>query len=551
MTPHRFLAIVLASLVAAATAWASATSPTLIVSAARAVAADGRRSVTIEGTFDFENAVQVGYPLQLVVFQGTRFVRFPAVGVPQTGETSLLADGRLDAAELAGSAGRRRARGDRRPRGDAHGDQRARGAAGRVHRRRSDRAGLHGAARGAGAFEPARAGAAMKRVVALLALLLAAGRTPAATIFDGDPVDPVTGRAYAMLPGVPLILPQPDGKFDPPIVVPGTIGDVDLVVRAAATGIGPAMPPPVASPPVAVAGGVHVAPGSEIPFTVIASTGGTGIGAPLGGTSLDGIPVVVAAFADLDGDGIVGPTAADGSADDARELQEAVFLVGRQVAVFSGGIATGSLAVWKGAPASAGGLTVVLTAMAYVGPFRPGFFEGVVPDGPGVATLLPFFPRLDPKRVIEGDGRGGAADPDERLGFELEPAFDDAVDRSRAGHGIRAADRRHQPDYRPRRRGRRSGVARALPAASRADGLLIRDRSADPSRGRRHAARGPAADHARRRRPRRQRRDGPARPRRSPRQRHRSGRARRSRSLPARASPSSPPTATATRAARS
>ena len=100
MTPHRFLAIVLAPLVAAATAWASATSPTLIVSAARAVAADGRRSVTIEGTFDFENAVQVGYPLQLVVFQGTRFVRFPAVGVPQTGETSLLADGRLDAAEL-------------------------------------------------------------------------------------------------------------------------------------------------------------------------------------------------------------------------------------------------------------------------------------------------------------------------------------------------------------------------------------------------------------------------------------------------------------------
>ena len=105
-----------------------------------------------------------------------------------------------------------------------------------------------------------------------------------------------------------------------------------------------------------------------------------------------------------------------------------MFLVGRQVAVFSGGVAEGSLAVWKGAPASAGGLTVILTAMAYVGPFSPGFFEGNVPDGPGVATSLPIFPRLDPDRVIEGNGRGGPADPDERLGFELEPAFDVPAD---------------------------------------------------------------------------------------------------------------------------
>ncbi len=258
----------------------------------------------------------------------------------------------------------------------------------------------------------------------LLALALAPGGALAASIFDGDPVDPATSRAYPMLPGVPLILPQPDGKFDPPIVVGGTSGDVDLVVRAGSLGIGPAMPPPVAVPPIAVAGGVHVAPGSEIPFTVIASAGGPGAGVPLGGTSLDGIPVVVTAFADLDGDGVVGPTAADGTDDDARELQEALFLVGRQVAVFSGGVAEGTLAAWKGAPASAGGLTVVLTAMAYIGPFSPGFFEGNVPDGPGVATLLPFFPRLDPRRVVDGEGRGGPADPHERLGFELEPAFD-------------------------------------------------------------------------------------------------------------------------------
>jgi hypothetical protein len=264
----------------------------------------------------------------------------------------------------------------------------------------------------------------MTRLTAvLLAVALSSAR--AATIFDGDPVDPGTGRAYAILPGVPLILPQPDGDFDPPIVVPSIVGDVDLVVRAASLGIGPVMPPPVAAPPVVTAGGLYVAAGNELPFTVIASTGGPGAGVPLGGSSLDGIPVVVAAFADLDGDGVVGPTRADGSADDQREAQEAEFLVGRQVALFSGGVAEGTLAVWKGAPASAGGLAVVLTAMAYVGSFSPSFFEGNVPDGPGVATSLPMFPRLDPDRVIEGDGRGGPADPDERLGFEWEPAFDE------------------------------------------------------------------------------------------------------------------------------
>lgn len=259
----------------------------------------------------------------------------------------------------------------------------------------------------------------------LLALLLGGVVAPAdgASIFDSDPVDPATGRPYAILPGMPLILPQPDGKFDPPIVVPAVVGDVDLVVRAAHLGVGPLMPPPVGAPPVAVAGGVHLVPGSEIPFTVIASDGGPGLGIPLGGTSLDGIPVVVVAFADLDGDGVVGPTPHDGVLDDGREEQEAVFPVGRQVAVFSGGVAEGSVAVWKAAPASRGGLGILLTAMAYVGPFRPTFLSGNVPDGPGVATLLPMFPRLDPRRVIDGEGRGGPADPDERLGFELEPAF--------------------------------------------------------------------------------------------------------------------------------
>jgi hypothetical protein len=100
----RAAAAALAALVVLGTATArpSATSPTLVVSAASAIRADGRLAVTIEGTFDFLNALQVGYPLQLVVFQGTGFVRFPIGGVPHTGQTSLLADGRLDVDDLAG-----------------------------------------------------------------------------------------------------------------------------------------------------------------------------------------------------------------------------------------------------------------------------------------------------------------------------------------------------------------------------------------------------------------------------------------------------------------
>lgn len=266
-------------------------------------------------------------------------------------------------------------------------------------------------------------------LIVVFALLAAASTARAAfPIFAGDPTD-ARGRAWAVLPGVPLLLPQPDGKFDPPIVDGSVIGDVDLVVRAATVTPGPLMPPPVATPPTGVAGGSALGLGTDVPFTVLVSNGGAGLGVPLAGPEMNGIPVVVIAFADFDGDGWIGPTNADdaGAGDNARERQESDFPVGRQVAVFFDGAAEGSVAVRAGAPASAGGLSIVLTALAYVGPFSPGFFEGNVPDGPGVATALPFFPRLDPDRVVDGEGRGGPADPDERLGFEVESDFDPPV----------------------------------------------------------------------------------------------------------------------------
>lgn len=99
----RLLAVAcLAVLLAAARVHAGATTPTLVLGVAEGDALDGARAARFEGSFDFPNAIQVGYPLQLVVFQGTRFVRVPVVGTPVTGTSAALADGALAEGELTG-----------------------------------------------------------------------------------------------------------------------------------------------------------------------------------------------------------------------------------------------------------------------------------------------------------------------------------------------------------------------------------------------------------------------------------------------------------------
>jgi hypothetical protein len=269
---------------------------------------------------------------------------------------------------------------------------------------------------------------------ALLGLLPARAGAQGFPILRGDPIDPDTDQARMILPGVPLMVPHGGGRFT---ADPSIVGDVDLVVRAGSPAVGPAIPAPAASPVVAVAGGRRVLGGTPIPFTVVASDGdpATAVGNPLLGAEMDGIPVVVTVFADLDGDGFVGPTNADpdGKRDNARELQEATFPVGRQVAFFQNGVARGTVAVRKGAPASAGGLDVVLTAVAFVGPLHPYFFFGSLPDGPGVATLLPFFPYVAPYQVVPGLGAWGPASPATRLDYVLRPAFEPPVDDALVG----------------------------------------------------------------------------------------------------------------------
>lgn len=258
-----------------------------------------------------------------------------------------------------------------------------------------------------------------------LALLLACVAWTAAQaqpVFTGDPIDSSTGDPYVMLPGVPLIHPGDDEKygtqddrFDPMLV-----GDVDLVVRTRGGYAGGPIPPPhasVAAAPAVVAGGAATGTGSQAVVQGIFSDGlpPALAGNPLTGPELDGRPLLVLAYADLDGDGVVGATSADGSADDQIERQEILVLAGRQTASFTAGVATASMALYVGAPASAGGLGVVVAAGATTGSTPFLYF-----DGPYVTTLLPYVPPLDPDRIIGSNGVGGPVPFELLTDFELE-----------------------------------------------------------------------------------------------------------------------------------
>jgi parallel beta-helix repeat protein len=256
----------------------------------------------------------------------------------------------------------------------------------------------------------------MKR--ALLASILSAALAYASAtahavsnVFSGDPINPSTGLPYEILPGFPLVMPGPDGVIGTAddVVDASVIGDIDMVVRSGSPAATATIPPPTAQGgraalPLGVAGST-AGGGTEIPFTVFLSDGAVDALAPAGhllpAADMDGIPVVVTAFGDFDGDGFIGPTNQDaaGATDNRFEVEE-LTQVGRAVALFSGGVARGAVAIHAGRPASQGGLTVVLTALAVTGPFSPSFFGGNIPSGPAIASALPFFPQRDLAKLI-------------------------------------------------------------------------------------------------------------------------------------------------------
>lgn len=98
--------VALAMMVDAQPARAAGTSPTLALVAADAFASDeGGRLVTADGTFNFDDLVQIPFPAAgLLVVQGAHFARFDVDGGTREGTSAAVADG-VQPAELASVLG--------------------------------------------------------------------------------------------------------------------------------------------------------------------------------------------------------------------------------------------------------------------------------------------------------------------------------------------------------------------------------------------------------------------------------------------------------------
>jgi len=246
-------------------------------------------------------------------------------------------------------------------------------------------------------------------------------------IFDEDFRHPQTTEIVELQPDVPWIQPGDDGRLGTADddVDPLVQGDIDIVVRSGLMAFGGAIPP--TSPdrgaiPLAIV--EAFGNGTPVPFVVVPSDG---LDPPTAGTpilpspGLEGNPVLVIAFADLDDDGFVGITELDGDAFDSDIEERELDPVGRRFAFVENGQAGGELFVSVGAPPGRE-LRLVLTAVAYVGPTNPDFFGGVVPEGPAVMSRLPAFMRTAPDDVIEGS-LPPPANPDETVGVQIEDVF--------------------------------------------------------------------------------------------------------------------------------
>lgn len=284
---------------------------------------------------------------------------------------------------------------------------------------------------------------------------IAGGADPLADdpMLAGDPVNWFTGRAREIVPGAPWILPGPDGVFGTrdDMVRRDLVGDVDIVVRAGAfdwTGEIPAAAAAGAVRPGTAAVAVPFGVGPPIYFSVIPSDGrgpdpaGSAVSPPY----FRGTPVVMLAFADLDGDGYVGITHLDGFTNDADIERAELEPVGRRFAIGDGQRAEGSLFLGVGAPT---GLKVALAAAAVAGAYEnpevacfschgwngpardkfagPFDIEGasLVPDGPVVMTHLPFLPVTNYEEIRRSSPRGPIpATPAGRVGVDVRVALE-------------------------------------------------------------------------------------------------------------------------------
>ena len=264
----------------------------------------------------------------------------------------------------------------------------------------------------------------------------------------GDPIDPEEDEeSAAIVPGAPWILPGPDEVFGTAddVFVPGVRGDIDLVVRVRPADFRQGFPPP--SPlrrPLFPTVAMPFGWGLPISFAVVPSDGDPSLpaGRPVVPDYFQGLPVLVLAFADLDGDGFIGRTHLDGETEDLALETLELYPVGRRYAVPRGNVAEGTLNVSVGRP---GGVRIALAAAALLGPFEnPNLpcagchswpspaadrlfiplIEGgdVEPEGSFVMTHLPFLPDTDVDYIDTGRDLV-PAHPDSRVAVQVEIAL--------------------------------------------------------------------------------------------------------------------------------
>jgi hypothetical protein len=91
----------------ATTAHGGSTDPVLVIGEATISGGQPGRVVELLGSWGFDDALQLDYPLSVVVSQGTSFVRFPFGDAPEAGTFAGLSDGlaasEIPALESAGS----------------------------------------------------------------------------------------------------------------------------------------------------------------------------------------------------------------------------------------------------------------------------------------------------------------------------------------------------------------------------------------------------------------------------------------------------------------
>ena len=93
-TPTAIALVVLTLAALPLAARASGTRPVLFASATDAFAsASGVRSVTVTGEYSFDDRLQFGFPVGVIVYQGTRFAVFDASGAATAGTSAAVADG--------------------------------------------------------------------------------------------------------------------------------------------------------------------------------------------------------------------------------------------------------------------------------------------------------------------------------------------------------------------------------------------------------------------------------------------------------------------------